>query len=87
MATHELKTWPDSFQAVWDGAKTAEFRRDDRGFEVGDRLLLREYVLTDDRYTGREVEAVVTHVLRGPGFAVPEGYSLLSITVTSKRRA
>lgn len=24
---HVLKTWPDPFQAVWDGTKTAEFRK------------------------------------------------------------
>ena len=40
-ATHELKTDPDAFDAVAAGLKTHEIRRDDRGFRVGDKLILR----------------------------------------------
>ena len=40
---HELKCWPEPFEQMSSGAKTAEFRRDDRGFAVGDMLLLREW--------------------------------------------
>ena len=44
MKVHELKTWPDSFEAVILGEKRHEFRMDDgRGFEVGDELCLREF--------------------------------------------
>ncbi len=41
---HELKTWPDPFQAVWDGRKTHEVRVNDRGFTTNDLLILREFV-------------------------------------------
>lgn len=61
--THELKTWPESFEAVQSGAKTFELRRDDRGFAVGDRLLLREW--TPDGYTGRQCYRLVTYIV-GP---------------------
>lgn len=40
---HDLKTAPEHFEAVWSGAKTAELRKDDRGFSVGDVLRLREW--------------------------------------------
>jgi Domain of unknown function (DUF3850) len=43
MKTHELKCWPRFFVPLYRGEKTFEFRKDDRGFEVGDVLDLREW--------------------------------------------
>jgi len=69
--THELKTWPKFFQAIWDGRKTFEVRVDDRGFREGDVLDLREWDPEwnpgkgpDDpeKYTGREIKAEVTYL-------------------------
>ena len=37
---HQLKTWPEYWDAVFSGAKTFEARKDDRGFQVGDTLEL-----------------------------------------------
>lgn len=39
--THILKTWPVYFDAVRDGLKNFEVRRDDRGFQKGDFVELR----------------------------------------------
>jgi hypothetical protein len=80
---HELKTWPQSFDPTWRGEKRAEFRVADRQFDTGDILILREWVPGrgggEGAYTGRAIEALVTHVLRGPDFGIPEGYAMLSI--------
>lgn len=91
---HQLKTWPQVYQAVANGEKTAEFRDNDRNFEVGDVLRLKEFKpeLEDGkytgqgRYTGREIDMLVTHILRGPIFGIPEGYVVMSIRYRKKKR-
>lgn len=40
---HELKTWKKYFAALWEGTKNFELRKDDRNFENGDLLTLKEY--------------------------------------------
>lgn len=55
MKVHELKIWPSFFRAVSEGTKTYEIRKDDRGFEVGDVLLLLEFRAHVGEYTGRKI--------------------------------
>lgn len=76
--THELKTWPEYFQAVYDGLKPFELRKDDRPYNVGDVLRLREYEPMTDTYTGRVIDVEVTYCLRG--FAgIEAGYVVIGI--------
>ena len=60
---HDLKCWPEYFQAVKSGAKPFELRRDDRGFAVGDILHLREFDPDTALYMGDEIDKTVTYVL------------------------
>jgi|GEM_PF-3364758 len=60
MTVHELKTLPQYFGPVADGIKTFEIRKDDRGYQVGDLLLLKEY--EDDAFTGNAVLKEVTYL-------------------------
>jgi hypothetical protein len=69
---HELKTWPEYFQATVDGRKRFELRRNDRDFQVGDDLLLKEWEPPeagethfdgDFHYTGREVLVRVDYIM------------------------
>lgn len=84
---HELKTDPAVFQAVLDGEKTYELRKNDRGFAKGHELRLRETRYTGAEmaagapleYTGREVLSVVTHMLTGPIYGLEAGWSILSM--------
>lgn len=72
MAEHELKVWPEYFEALAERRKTFEIRKNDRGFQRGDLLILREYAPGPDEYTGYSVRREVSYVLSGDdpmGFA------------------
>lgn len=62
---HDLKTWPEHFRDVRAGIKTAELRLNDRNYQPGDVLVLREYDPRADEYTGEVESRTVTHVLAG----------------------
>lgn len=79
-ARHVLRTWPDQFRVLAAGIKTFEFRHDDRDFEVGDMLVLREWQPARKEFTGNELIRWVTYIVRGPDFGIPEGYCVMSIS-------
>jgi ASC-1-like (ASCH) protein len=88
MTDHVLKLNQRYFDAVENGIKTFEVRRNDRDYKVGDRLMLTD---VDDEgnpiyNTGlsrlpRFVFAEVTYILTHDDFpdGVPEGYVVMSI--------
>jgi hypothetical protein len=41
--THELKIWPQYYCRVADGSKTFEVRENDRAFQSGDIVILKEW--------------------------------------------
>ena len=47
--------------------------------QVDDWLYLREWHPDNETYTGQAAMVRVTHVTRGPDFAVPEGFAVLTI--------
>jgi hypothetical protein len=49
---HEVKILPKYFEEVQSGAKTFEYRKDDRGYKVGDIIRLMEYQPESGNYTG-----------------------------------
>lgn len=61
LQVHELKTLPSYFQEVAEGNKPFEIRYNDRGFEKGDILVLREYT---ERFSGRTITAKVTYLTK-----------------------
>lgn len=56
MKTHELKIWPEYFEAVKEGRKTFEVRENDRHFKEGDTVVLKEFCPpTNDHRYGRDM--------------------------------
>jgi len=76
---HELKIWPEHFDAIWEGRKTFEFRDNDRGFNVGDELVLRSWDPEMKEYTGDWLIRRITYVLEGPAFGLPPGKAILAL--------
>lgn len=79
MSTHELKSWPEPFDATASGKKRHEYRRYDRDFKEGDRLVLLRYDPKEKKYTGESLVLSVTYVTYGPSFEIPKGYCVMSV--------
>jgi Domain of unknown function (DUF3850) len=82
-AVHHLKTRAPYFSAVISGAKPFEVRRDDRGFQRGDRVRLVETAQLFPhgtwQPTGREAEYEITYVLTGGQFGIEPGYVVFGL--------
>ena len=91
---HELKTWPAYWQAVESGEKTFEVRRDDRGFQKGDILVLQLYdpekraymrdpkdprLLSNLGANAAEIEREVSWILTGGQMGVEPGFVVMGL--------
>lgn len=76
---HELKCWPEPFWAICSGNKSFEVRPNDRKYQVGDTLNLREYVPEKQSYTGISKTVIVTYILNGGQFGIENNYVIMSI--------
>lgn len=58
---HVVKIWPQYFCRVADGSKTFELRKNDRGYQPSDTIILREW--DDGIFTGKELTFKIGYVL------------------------
>ena len=73
---HELKIMPEFYEAVLCGDKTFEIRKNDRGFIVGDFLVLKEW--DGENFTGRTVTKKISYMVAGI-YGLRPGYCVLGI--------
>ena len=79
MKIHELKILPEYFQSVWDCVKTFELRKDDRNYQPGDFLVLKEW--DGEKFTGSALCVKVTYVLRNVAqYGLQDGYIIMGIS-------
>jgi len=75
---HTLKILPEFLDPIGNLEKTFEVRKNDRDFQVGDILHLREW-LPGGEWGPRNITCFVTYILHGPRFGIPNGYCVMSI--------
>lgn len=76
---HNLKLSTEFFQAVYDNEKTFECRINDRNYEVGDELILCEFQVKKQEFTGRIFCVEIVYILQGGQFGILSGYVVMSI--------
>ncbi|MFR1687975.1 MAG: DUF3850 domain-containing protein [Massilimicrobiota timonensis] len=81
---HNLKIKPDYFNDVLREKKKFEVRYNDRGFKVGDILVLEEF--DDKGYTGRYINVEITYIMDEPAYC-KENFVILGFKLKLERGA
>lgn len=76
---HELKTWPQYFKDIECDNKTFEIRKNDRNFQIGDHLWLKEYDPDTQQYTGKVIYKEIGYILHGGNFGIDEEFVVMSL--------
>lgn len=75
MTTHELKILPKYFHDVILENKNFELRKNDRDFNIGDKVVLMEYI--DGKYTGSTAIREIKYILKDcPEYGLKDGYCI-----------
>ena len=83
---HELKCNKHYFEAIERGDKNFEVRRDDRGFQKGDILVLKKF--DNGRYemdgygisaSPKQTKKCISYVMTGGQFGIEPGYVVLGL--------
>lgn len=83
---HILKTFANYWDAIEAGAKNFEVRRDDRGFQKGDTLILRRMRFDapdasdiDGAGKYKDIRKRVSYVLTGGQLGIEPGYVVMGL--------
>lgn len=89
VSEHELKTLPRYWDAIADGRKTFEVRRNDRAFQTGDILALVKLTESGISYDldhakpflerKRIIRKRITYLLQGGQFGIEPAYCVLGL--------
>lgn len=72
---HDLKLSSQYYDDVMRGCKRFELRENDRDYQVGDVVVLREY--DNGQYTGRYFIQVIGYILKDcPQYGLMDGYCI-----------
>lgn len=79
---HKLKCWTPYYEAIVAGEKKFDVRRDDRGFQKGDLVLLQQCEIGSGYVCGScgqpyAIEKKIQYILTGGQFGIEPGYVVL----------
>lgn len=81
--THVLKTIDRYWDALNEGTKTFEVRKNDRAFQTGDKLMLERWIDTKfglkQDYDHEPLLFKVSYLLQGGQFGIEPGYCVLGL--------
>lgn len=80
LKTHDLKISTNYLDQILNHGKHCEIRKNDRGFQVGDILVLKEWS-KDGGFSGKSITRQVTHI---ETYNQKDGYVVLSIAEIKK---
>jgi Domain of unknown function (DUF3850) len=80
---HLVRSWPVYFGAIMTGEKRFEVRKNDRDYQTGDTILLKEYDPEKNIYTGRELLFRIGYIMPGPCCGVADGYVVFMLEAAS----
>lgn len=75
---HEIKIENHHFLSVLQGKKTAEIRKDDRNYKIGDELV---FLKIDGKKLNVNRRFYVSHKLTDSTIGIQTGYCMLSLFV------
>lgn len=75
---HQLKVEYEFYTPLSMHLKNFEVRKNDRDFQVNDILILREWSVALEAYTGLRLRAQISYILDDPRFC-KEGYVILGL--------
>lgn len=77
--THVIKCWPQYFGPIRRNEKKFDVRRDDRGYQKGDTVHLREWAPYGGggSFTGNDEFRKIKYILTGGQFGIEPGYVVL----------
>lgn len=90
MKEHDIKVWPPYYAAIEADEKLFEVRKNDRDYQVGDVLRMREYAPGPDEYTGKQMRRKILYMISGDeplgfAFGLRPGFVCMSIEPGASR--
>jgi len=85
MTIHRVKSWSHFFDAIVNGDKLHDLRKNDRDYKVGDTIVLRRYDMKNGRFTGEECERKISYITNNQfpcaysSAVLPHDYCILSL--------